>query len=133
MWCFMFKKSFFISTLVMLMASGCTSISSKPPEEQVLTRAQARVDALMAGDYKKAYNFVSPGYKSTHSLRRYKARYLGAGDWTYGKVSNVSCEDELCNVGVSIKYKSVHVKHELPTRLNEKWILVDGTWWLYLK
>src|SRR5690554_7236845 len=133
MWCVMFKKTFIASVLLMLIAGGCASVPSKNPEEQVAERAQARIDALMAGDYKKAYSFTSPGYRSAYPLVRYKARYLGAGNWTYAKAGKASCEDALCKVAIDIKYKSIHAKHELPSLLNEKWILVDGVWYLYLK
>lgn len=122
-----------LSSLGILMLVGCASHPSKTPEEQVLTRAQARVDGLMTGDFSKAYSFASPSYRATYPMSRYKARYLGADNWTYGEVDSVTCEDRLCDVVVNIKYKSMHTRQELPTLLNEKWILVDDVWWLYLK
>jgi hypothetical protein len=130
----MIKQSFIVSIFAMIIAGGCASISPQSPEEQVLTRAQARLDALMAKDFGKSYEFLSPGYRGANSLNRYKALYLGAGNWTFAKVDEVTCDDAaLCEVRVNIKYTTLHAKTEMPSQLTEKWIFVDDKWWLYLK
>ncbi|WP_157484945.1 hypothetical protein [Gilvimarinus polysaccharolyticus] len=122
-----------LSSLGILMLVGCASNLTKTPELAVSDRAQTRVDALMMGDYEKAYKFTTPGYRSSFPLNRYKSSYLGASGWTFAKVNNVQCDESVCNVTIDIRYKSAYASGEIASQLTEKWISIDDKWWLYLK
>ena len=120
--------------MIALIVAGCSSMpepAPAKPEDQVSARAQARWDALLAGDYKKSYGFLSPGSKEIQSEEQYVAR-IKPGLWRGAKVKSVSCQAEaVCNVVVSVDYSySTRDSSMNGTRgIDEKWIRQAGAWW----
>ncbi|MDO3385238.1 hypothetical protein QWI17_05225 [Gilvimarinus sp. SDUM040013] len=117
-----------------LIVAGCAGqFKSSTPEETVGRLAQERLDALLAKDLEKAYEFTSPAYRSSVSLARYKPHVAGAAGWKSGKIDSVSCEEQLCDVRYIVTYRTAFIKTDLTTQINERWINIDGNWWLYQK
>ena len=129
------QKPLVFTTLAVLL-SACASLDPINPEEIVAARAQQRFDALMVYDYETAYQYATPGYRSTESVSRYSSRWGGAGMWQSATVQSASCPDvqpaNRCQVVAEIVYKPP--RHEvLSTALIEDWLLIDGNWYLYQK
>jgi hypothetical protein len=102
-------------------------------EERVGERAVERWHALMAGDFKKAYGYLGPGYRSATPYAVYEAKLRsGMAEWKKIELKAVKCEPELCSVELSVDYRPA-VKgfeaYQLQKRLTEKWVKVDNQWW----
>lgn len=102
-------------------------------EEWVGNRAVERWHALMAGDFKKAYSYFGPGYRSATPLAAYEAKLAAAKVvWKNVELKAVKCEQELCTVEVGLDYKpkiTGFEGYQLQNSLTEKWVKVDNQWW----
>lgn len=106
---------------------GSAQSAQVEPQKIVADLASARWEALIKGDFAKAYNYLSPGTREVMSLDLYKAKIRG-GNWKRANVDSVSCEQEQCKVLMAIEYSYRDIK-SLETRLDEKWLRQDGKWW----
>lgn len=102
-------------------------------EERVGNRAVERWHALMAGDFKKAYGYLGPGYRSAVPLAAYEAKLTAAQViWKKVNLKAVKCEQELCTVDLGLDYRP-KVKgfeaYQLQNNLTEKWVKVGNQWW----
>jgi hypothetical protein len=102
-------------------------------EERVGERAVERWHALIAGDFKKAYSYLGPGYRSATPYAVYEAKLKsGTVEWKKIELKAVKCEPELCTVDLSLDYRPT-VKgfeaYQLQNRLTEKWVKVGNQWW----
>ena len=108
---------------------GCAGISGAPetPEQAVKARAQERWNALVAGQFDKAFEYITPSTRTTLPLSVYRGRIAGAS-WVAAKVTGAVCEPEVCDVTVVL---DVYLLPNLPhqQQISEKWLLVDGKWW----
>ena len=115
--------------------AGCASVfTPKPPEEAVRERATARWQALVAGQYDKAYQMLSPSYRGVTSQERYTAGLGGAAVWTGAEVIRVNCEPEKCTARVRIDAKPLagpRYDGIISTGVDEIWVNEGGQWWLY--
>lgn len=127
----MHKTPLFLLTAAITLMVGCVTTSSLSDEEVVRKKAQQRLDALLDKDFEKAYSYASPAYRKSVSLNRHKPKVLGAAMWTKGEILSVECETEYCDVRSKIHYKNPQVRVELPTELKNRWIKIDGKWWIY--
>lgn len=93
--------------------------------------AQGRWDALLRGDVTAAYAYLSPATQSAVSLLQYQQR-IRVGFWRRAVVEAVTCEPEVCKVGVTITYNYGQVKG-VETPLSESWVKEGGKWWFVLK
>ena len=118
------------SGFIVAALAGCAAMGGGPPEQVVKERAQARWNALLSGDYKAAYAYMSPGSRAVLSESAYIGS-LGTGFWKSAQVNTVTCrEDKVCDVGTTIEYE--HQGHRIRTPLRESWIRDGGEWW-YVK
>ena len=116
--------------VAMVLVAGCAAISTEPPQEVVKERAQARWDALVKGDFKAAYAYLSPGSRAVESEANYVAS-LGRGFWKSARVGKVECRNDVaCDVDVTIEYQ--FQGHTTRTPLRESWVREGSQWW-YLK
>lgn len=102
-------------------------------EERVGNRAVERWHALMAGDIKKAYSYLGPGYRSAVPLAAYEAKLTAAQViWKKVDLKAVKCEPELCTVDLGLDYRP-KVKgfeaYQLQKSLTEKWVKAGNQWW----
>jgi len=118
-----------LAAAVVVAVSGCAVLAPKPPEEAVKERAQARWDALVKGDYKAAYAYLSPGSKAVQPETDY-VNSLRRNFWTAAKVEKATCTEQRCEVEASIEYQLQGRRTTTPLR--ETWIREGSEWW-YMK
>lgn len=126
--------------LACFMLTGCSSLFSQPDiEQQVEQRVNEMMTAFIVKDYKKAYAYMSPGYKETHKLQRFYSDFAGLADVVEYSIRELDClEDTRCEVtvvrqqkaptnilGTSKKPMLVPVNHK------QTWIQVKGKWFYY--
>jgi hypothetical protein len=136
--------------LLCLLASGCTSapIAEKRPAEpgsspaRVLEqRAVARWNLLIAGKAAEAYDYLSPGYRALKTREQYA---LDLKDrpvrWKGASFGSVDCPPpgEYCDVIVEVDYELQSTLPGVGTLkskgpVTERWIEVDGVWYLVPK
>ena len=134
------KRTMIALASAAMSVAGCGVLEPMPPEEVVAKKAQERVDLHMAGDFEGAYQFTTPGYRSTESVSRYATRWAGVGMWLSAQVENVQCgapsadtnSPERCEALIRVTYHSRETGR-LSTTLSEDWILTEGDWYLYQK
>ncbi|HEX7917668.1 MAG TPA: hypothetical protein VF497_18095 [Rudaea sp.] len=128
-------KTLFLASgigLLLLLTAGC---GSKDSAELVGQRAVERWDLLAGKHAVKAYDYLSPGYRSTHTLEQYVAFIATARmQWKSAKVDSVQCESDICTAkltvvailpGAVIQRPS---DMEYPAPVVEKWVRSDGQW-----
>ncbi len=129
------KVSLSIAALALGACSGMTT-KNQTPEEIVMERAQARYDALMQQDAEGlaiAFDYTSPSYRSYATAKQYNAKVAGRGMWNKVEVETANCEDSVCKVKVNLTYTSPQFKLPITRPFHEKWIEINGEWWIYHK
>lgn len=127
----------FLILILILCGAGCSALDTRPQEEIVSDRAQARLDRLMKGDFEGAMAFTTPGYRSTADVEHYITQWAGVAMWTAASVKQVACggeamDSDLCDVVVLVTYEPVGMD-PLTVNLREQWLRVDGKWYQYQK
>jgi hypothetical protein len=93
--------------------------------------------AKRAGDFEKAYNMTSPGYRAVAKLNRYQSENIGAPNWIDAEIVNVSCEDAVkCTTTTHVTVKPLLGRRfgdTMSTHVDETWLKEDGQWWLFPK
>jgi hypothetical protein len=121
----------FIVVLPLLAACASGVMRTRGDAEVVKERSQARWDAMVKGDFKAGYRFLSPAGKAIYSEDQYEAGYK-RGFWTGADVEKVECPTaELCEADVRISYK--YGGAQMKTPLREKWVKQDSNWWFVLE
>lgn len=125
-----------IATLVLAitLTAGCATTGGGG-SSSVVKRAEARWEALLAGEFENAYQYYSPGYRSSHSLgdfelemRLRKVHFSGA-DFV-----EEQCEAERCNLKFNVKYRVASPVPGIDTWesksvLDETWVRTRNEWW----
>jgi hypothetical protein len=97
-----------LGVLIFSLLSACATSGSKSGEEKIENRAQARWDALLAGDIETAYGYLSPGYRSSVSLIDYGVDLrVRRVHWTSATYKEHSCENKICDVKFIVGYRIV--------------------------
>ena len=130
------KKKFLVlvAVLVVVMVGGYALWQSTiTDEERAGERAVERWQALIAGDFKKAYSYFGPGYRSATPYAAYEAKIKSAMvEWRKVSLTTVKCEPEVCTVELIMDYRPT-VKdfkdYQMQKNLTEKWVKVDDQWW----
>ncbi|MCV6622359.1 MAG: hypothetical protein OIF51_11495 [Cellvibrionaceae bacterium] len=126
-------------TALTLGLAACANVqyANMTAEEIVKERAQQRYDALMEKSeegLKKAWEFTTPSYRSYTTHGQYNALVAGRGMWNAAKVTKVECEeDSVCEVTAQVTYTSPQMGIPITRPLENKWIKVDDSWWIYHK
>jgi hypothetical protein len=116
---------------VLLALAGCAALDRGPPEEVVVKRAQERWDALVKGDVKSAYGYLSPGSRAVMDLASYESS-IRRGFWKAAKVDKAVCaSQQSCDAHVTIEYEFRGARTKTPLR--ETWIQEGSNWWLVQK
>lgn len=124
----------FICLVSVLLFSGCATTPSGSKDDGIVKeRAQARLNALVAQDFKKAYSFASPGYRAGVSQVSHYPKFAGAANWIEAVVDKVDCVSDSCDVSTSVTYelKRLGLKNTRP--MKQQWIKINGQWWIYHK
>jgi len=117
-----------------LLTVGC---AKKDPAELVRQRATERWDLLAERHAVKAYDYLSPGYRSTHTLEQYVAFVATARvQWKSAKVESVQCEEkEVCTAKLTVITVLPGAVIQRPSDMEyaapvvEKWVSSDGQWY----
>jgi hypothetical protein len=135
-----------LAGLCLLSAVGCAGIlapaqTAIDPEQgwteevqrQLAQRAQARWEAISAGDYEKAYEFETPAYRSVFSIQQYRGRFGNAVVWKSARVLATQYdESHMASVSVAVEYEalvSLAGSMRNVRVMAEKWLYSDGAWW----
>lgn len=137
----MIRRLILISAATALLAACGASTPERPgsklaPEEAVAQRAQERWDAIIAKDYARAYEYLTPGTRATTPYEAY-AKKLAASTliWSAAQVEDVVCDEpEVCRATVYITFtlRSPPVAFQgvsTETPLNERWLQSAGEWY----
>ena len=126
-----------LSILFAVALSGCAGLVGKPQtlEQMVAERAQSRWDALVAGDWQTAYSFATPAYRDLVDVEGFRKRHGGQANWLGASVKEVTCQDDVCEPTVTLKFRSLLPPYtdELHTDYTERWVLEGSDWWIFLK
>ena len=131
------RKLFRNGWLAILAVFALTACAVNPAsqEQKVLDRAQARWDAVIAGDFETAYDFYSPGYRSGTSLIDYivemRTRRVA---YTSAEYVSHECEEARCTVKFHVGFRipapvpgmTVFDSNQM---IDDIWIRNDGKWW----
>jgi hypothetical protein len=119
-------------------ASGCASLMSKP-EDQVKALANQRWQYLIAGDFDKAYDMATPGFRKIRDLRDYRVRKSAVPvKWLAAEALRVVCtpteQPTKCVVRVKLDSEPMvpgAPKAVLSSGIDETWLFEDGRWWMF--
>ena len=118
----------------LLLLSACAG--TEPKASSIEERSTAYWDALFNGDLAGAYEFLSPGYRSSVSSMDYQRSILTKQvQWTSAKYMDSDCSEATCTVWISMGYR---VAGAIPgvrsftgtEKVEESWIKLDGMWYL---
>jgi hypothetical protein len=132
------KKSLLMCSLAVagLVLAGC---GKKDPVEVVRQRATERWTLVANHELVKAYDYLSPGYRSTHTLEQYIAFIATARmRWKSADIDTVKCDEDACDVKLMLLStipgplvgRSSDMEFRAP--INEKWIHGDDGQWYFL-
>jgi hypothetical protein len=120
-----------------LMLSACASLDGATPEEQVSLRATERWQALIKGEFIRAYSYTTPGYRAMVTADGYRSRFGGAVIWLGAEVIAVNCpEAKKCEARLRLDYKPTLSRQKaasISTHFDETWLFEDGQWWFFQK
>lgn len=116
--------------------AGCASTPPVPPQDTVRQLATQRWQALLAKDYKRAYEMSAPAYRKLNSAELYATRKMSVPvRWLSAKVLRVECEsEERCTARVEIESRPIAPnapKMPLVGVINETWVRDSGQWWMF--
>lgn len=105
------------------------------PEDIVRERAKSRWDALIAGQWEKAYNFSTPAYRNAVDLFGFRLRAGSPpGRLTGAEIVGVKCEESSCDATVRLSFFPLKSGFpELTAEHSERWVFSDGGWWRFEK
>lgn len=117
-----------------LLVAGCDSLQPRTPEEEVEQRAEQRWDALIDGDFSKAWEYTQPGYRELVKQKDYRRQFGAGGEWQDVQVHSVTCEGSRCEVRLRVNTKILMppaAERNVVGTVDEIWVREDGQWWYY--
>ncbi len=129
-----FSRLFAVAAAFTLAA--CASTGGGPEaEQQVRQRAAERWQALVKGEFTRAYSYNTPGYRAVISPDAYRARFGTAISWLGSEIVDLRCpETTRCEARLRIDYKPLLSRKfgdKMSTHVDETWLLEDGQWWFF--
>jgi hypothetical protein len=122
--------------LVALLLTACATTGGGGGGN-VADRAQARWDALLAGDFETAYGYYTPGFRSSHSVADFElSQRLRKVQFRGAEYVDQECDGDTCTLKFSVDY---HIASPVPgldewkskTTLDEQWVRTQGQWWYF--
>lgn len=126
-----------VTSCSLLLLSACATTART--ENVIEERAMARWETLLSGDLAAAWEYLSPGYRSSVSSEQYRQSVLiKRVKWTGARYIESDCIETTCKVKISIDYALYGaipgVQSFTGTQaIEESWLLVDGKWYLVPK
>lgn len=124
-----------LSLLALVFLAGCATTTGGGGGGSLGKRAQERWDALLAGDFDTAYEYYSPGFRSSHSRGDFEVMMrLRKVQFTDAKYADQDCEGDRCTVTFDVGYRIASPVPGLDTwestqKLEETWVRTQGQWW----
>jgi hypothetical protein len=116
-----------LAAALSLSLTGCGALDLRDDGAAVKERAQARWDALVKGDTRTAYQYLSPGSRAVTTPEAYETS-IRKGFWRSAKVDSVTCASkDSCTAQVTIEYEFQGRRTTTPLR--ETWIREGSEWW----
>ncbi|MBS0571400.1 MAG: hypothetical protein JSS28_12375 [Proteobacteria bacterium] len=119
-----------------LAVAGCAGMVRKDEDASVIReKAVQRWDYLIAKKADKAYDFLSPGYRTTITRENYAAGMNNRPvTWEAVQFADQNCDADLCTVHLKLKYKVLVNLHGIrniqgDSPLTERWIKESGRWY----
>lgn len=105
-----------------------------PEAETVKQRAQERWDALLAGDFERAWSYLEPAAREGIKQEDYKKRFGASVEWVSATARNVKCITARCAVLVRMVTRAAMPASgkgamELTNHFEEEWVQEEGQWW----
>lgn len=123
-------------SLALAVLAGCASGVTKPKAASIDERVMGYWGEVLEGNYLAAYDYLSPGYRSSVDSNRYqRTMLLKKVRWEDAKIIESDCADITCKVKISLKYtvfSAVPGVSSFSSSQNifESWVLADGIWYL---
>ena len=120
-----------------LLAVSLVACATTPatPELSVRERATQQWQAMIAGDFDKAYAFMPPSYRAVTTADRFKRSFGGAVQVLAAEVVSVQCETaDKCVALMKVQAKpgiTLRSAGPLITHFEETWVREEGKWWLF--
>jgi hypothetical protein len=121
--------------LVVTVLLGACATTASRHDDVLVQRAQARWDAILAGDFDAAYALYSPGYRSATSRTDFELELRSHRiQWTGATYRDHTCEGKVCTVTFNIEFEAPRPvpgvrKWDGKSTIEDTWIETDGTWW----
>lgn len=109
------------------------------PEAALRTRVSGYYGALEKQDFRAAYGYLTPGYRSAHAFMEYAQLHRPPGRHAEMEILKISCpSDDACEVLGSSQFefdKSVQPVGgmSVPMQTRDRWLNVEGEWYLVPK
>lgn len=122
--------SLFISFF--LLSCSSEDNHNQKTEQTVKERALARWNVLIEKDWASAYAFESPNYRKNYSKKEFINSFGQAVTWVSIKhLSTHPINSTLSNIKLELTF-NYDMGRELvtiPSRIEERWQLIDNKWW----
>lgn len=132
-----FRGAVLALTLILAACAGGPGAgkAGASPEAVIERRAVERWNHLIAGDFAKAYDFLTPGYRATRTREEYaNSTPRGAVKWKRIEWRSASCElEEACDAKLILHYSVVMPQAgemDAFTEVSEKWLKTGGNWYM---
>ena len=126
---------------LLLMALGCSALllsacaTTSQKTDDIEARATQRWNLVLTGDLAGAYEYLSPGYRSSVSSEQYqRSILLNKVKWKDARYIESNCTETVCKVKISIDYALYGAlpgvkSFEGTQAVEESWVLSDGNWY----
>ena len=121
----------------LLLLSACATVV--PVEKTIEERAMTRWNTVLSGDYAGAYEFLSPGYRSSVSSTQYqRSLLLSKVKWTGVSYLGSECTESACKVKISLNFTLYGGIPGIKSFdgndvIEESWVQSDNQWYLVPK
>jgi hypothetical protein len=106
------------------------AVGSKAREEAVASRVRERWDAVIKGDWTRAYGYLSPASRASLTVEQYQ-KLARSVAYRAAEIKGIECDAERCRVQLSVTYDHRLMKG-VTTPLEETWVFDQGKpWYVY--
>ena len=117
----------------LLLLTACATTAQK--EDNIEKRAMERWNLVLGGDLDGAYQYLSPGYRSSVTSTQYqRSVLLSRVSWKGARFIESECIETSCKVKISIDYALYGTlpgvsSFESTQAIDESWVLSEGKWY----